>query len=78
MSSRIILTNGSETPEPPPANMTKIIQLSEKHWSVGKKSEAFSMALSGMTLLSNGVARAFQDIEALRKEIADLKAQKNP
>lgn len=73
MSDKIIKPTGFVEKQGEPSankiNMQDLIQKARDDWSTGKKNEAFQTAMSGMVLLTKGIARLMHDVDGIRKYI---------
>jgi hypothetical protein len=70
MSNRIVLPNGSPSPEQQ-VNMKDLLEKARHGWSVGKKAEAFEAVCTGLELCSAGVGRLMRDMEQVLKKLED-------
>lgn len=69
MSNRIVDLNGKPTPEQPKQNVRDLIESARLLYDGAEKREAFHKLCDVLHLLSDGVARSFHDISALKERI---------
>jgi hypothetical protein len=69
MSARIIMPKDDGKP----VSMADLIKQARDGWSLGKKTEAFQAAMTGLELCSQGIARLMMDMEKIVKHMNEEK-----